>query len=237
MNIINPYRFGGSSTTLLDGLVSWWELEESSSTRVDSHGSTNLTDVNTVGSATGKIGTAAHFTGANNEELTNTAAPSGMWGGDKDWTISCWAYHDSTTFQVLMCLDGTLTSSSLTLDWMLYLVASKYRFYTSDGGFDYVEATTFGNISTATWNHIVAWHDSAAGSINICINDGATDTNSSIGTPTHKAGHDDIRLGRYGNSTSTMNGRIDEAAIWDRLLTADEITELYNSGDGIGYPG
>ena len=37
-------------------------------------------------------------------------------------------------------------------------------------------------------------------------------------------------------SNKWFNGDIDEFGIWGRILTADEITELWNSGSGITYP-
>jgi len=33
-----------------------------------------------------------------------------------------------------------------------------------------------------------------------------------------------------------FDGNIDEVGIWDRILTTDEITELYNAGAGLAYP-
>jgi hypothetical protein len=33
-----------------------------------------------------------------------------------------------------------------------------------------------------------------------------------------------------------VNGQIDEVAIWSRVLTSDERTELFNAGAGKFYP-
>lgn len=38
------------------------------------------------------------------------------------------------------------------------------------------------------------------------------------------------------NTAGFYKGIIDEPAIWDRVLTASEVTELYNSGSGKQYP-
>ena len=52
---------------LTDNLIAFWQLEEASGVRYDSEGSNNLTDNNTVTSATGVVGDAAQFTRSNSE--------------------------------------------------------------------------------------------------------------------------------------------------------------------------
>jgi hypothetical protein len=54
------------------GYAGVWHLEESSGTRVDSGGSNNLTDNNTVTSVAGQIGNSADFLGTNSEYLSGT---------------------------------------------------------------------------------------------------------------------------------------------------------------------
>jgi hypothetical protein len=61
---------GFRPTTLVNGLVSYWKLDEFSDgsfsvTRRDSFGSNHLTDENTVGSAISKVGDGADFKSAN----------------------------------------------------------------------------------------------------------------------------------------------------------------------------
>jgi hypothetical protein len=79
---------------LATGLVSYWELEESSGTRNDSHGSNNLTDVNTVGVATGIQGDAADFVRANTESLTITDASQTGLDITGDMSLSFWMNVD-----------------------------------------------------------------------------------------------------------------------------------------------
>jgi hypothetical protein len=43
----------------------------------------------------------------------------------------------------------------------------------------------------------------------------------------------DAFIGRYG--TNYTNGSIDQVGIWNRILTADEISTLYNLGEGLPY--
>ncbi len=80
---------------LLTDLKAHWKLNEASGARVDSHGSNDLTDNNTVTQVAGKIGNAAQFTAANSEWLSRgTDVDLGL-GADTDCTWAGWFYMDS----------------------------------------------------------------------------------------------------------------------------------------------
>lgn len=75
--------------------VAHWNLNESSGTRVDSVGSNDLTDNNTVGVDTGKFGNAAYFDILNSEYLSiNDNAALSM--GDVDFMLRAWIKLEST---------------------------------------------------------------------------------------------------------------------------------------------
>lgn len=84
--------------TLLDGLVSYWKLEEANGARVDSvvASGNDLTDNNTVTQAVGVLGNAAQFTAANSESLSH-ADNASLGTGDIDFTVASWVYFDSLT--------------------------------------------------------------------------------------------------------------------------------------------
>src|SRR5688572_29665368 len=78
-------------SALLTSLIAHWRLEETSDTRFDAHSTNHLTDNNTVASATGKLGTAASFTAANQESLA-IADNAALSMGDLDFTLAGWVY-------------------------------------------------------------------------------------------------------------------------------------------------
>jgi hypothetical protein len=39
-----------------------------------------------------------------------------------------------------------------------------------------------------------------------------------------------------GIATQLFKGKIDELGLWDRLLTSNEISTIYNNGNGLSYP-
>ena len=63
-----------NDSNLSTSLVSYWELEESSGTRTDSHGSNDLTAINTPGQGTGIQGNCLDVEETNQEGLTITDA-------------------------------------------------------------------------------------------------------------------------------------------------------------------
>src|SRR5438045_2871876 len=85
------FDFNPLSGTLLDSLVSHWTLNEASGTRVDSHGSNDLTDNNTVASTTGKLGDAANVVRNNVEWLSSSSGDFAL-SSTEDWSFSIWIY-------------------------------------------------------------------------------------------------------------------------------------------------
>jgi len=225
---------GAAASTLLDDLVSWWSLDEASGSRADSHGSNTLTDSNTVTQATGKVSTAGQFTKVNSEHLT-VPATHGLHGGDRDIAIVLWVYLDSDTTEGLVrCGTGGVAASH---DYILFHVGGatkRFEWDVAEGSsFNVLHSDNFGNTALATWYFVVCEYNASTNTSSIQVNNGTADTLGSITSPNLIGNEFD--LGRY--HSSWHDGRLDEVAFWSRLLTADEKTELYNSGLGIAYPG
>jgi len=228
----NVYQLS-SSSPLLTSLISYWALDETSGTRLDSHGSNHLTDNNTVTQNTGKIGNAAQFTSANSEFLS-VADNALLSTGDIDFTIAGWVYFDTIS------VDRPVAGKWLTAGNREYIVqldgtVNKIRLYVSNDGTATANVASSVVCTTATWYYFVAWHDSAGNTINIQVNNGTVDSTAhSTGVRDGTAG---LRLGNNQNTgTDYMNGRIDGLGFWKRILTSAERTNLYNSGSGLAYP-
>ena len=98
-------------------------------------------------------------------------------------------------------------------------------FYSS-GGNVAVTATTFGALKANTWYFVNTWHDSVNNIVGIAVNGISTTSAHTYGV--RGAAHPFV-IGGY-ETTGTMNGRIDEVAMWKRVLTADERQRLYEDG-------
>lgn len=208
-----------SASTLLDGLVSWWSLDEVSGTRVDSHGSNDLTDVNTVGSATGQQSNAADFVSANSERLEAGAAvvPS------PPFTLAFWMKADDAgvTQFIFQQVDSGGDAASRP-DVFLQSNQIKCR----------VAGVTFGTRSytVGVWHSVILTVD-ASNVASLYVDDQAAETS------THSVlGGTDFYIGSRGTG-NYFNGLVDEFAVAGRVWTADERAEYRNGGSGIGYPG
>lgn len=223
---------------LLDNLIAHWKLNESSGTRNDSHGANHLTDNNTVGSATGKLDGAAQFVAANSEYLSR-ADNADLSTGDVDFTLACWVYLDSKNDNQAILVKDSATAGDREYTLYYDLGVDRFVFVVfrpTDAAVN-LKADNFGAPSTGTWYFVTAWHDAAADQIGIAINAGTADTVASGGA-LQASGGAEFRLGAsaYSGFESYLDGRLDSASLWKRVLTAQERTDLYNSGNGLDYP-
>jgi hypothetical protein len=221
---------------LADDLISYWSLDEASGNALDAHGSNDLTDNNTVGTGTGKVGNARDFELSASETLS-IASNSSLQTGDIDFTLAAWVQFESQAGDGGVV--GKYGYDANTREYLVqYRVTQRYlAFLVSANGtaFSEVQASNFGTLSLATWYFVVAWHDATANTINIQVN------NSSPNSTSHSTGvlasSSLFRIGGVGNGSiiNYFDGLIDEVGFWKRVLTSDERTELYNSGAGRDY--
>ena len=226
---------------LVDNLVSYWKLDEASGIRNDAHASNNLTDNNTVGSATGIINNGADFEASNSESLSIADGSQSGLDITGDMTLSLWYKPES---QPATDTDNHLVSKSGDgSNQSYYLVhrdsggTTNLRFRISANGSAITSKEINQTFSNGTIYHIVVSYDASAGTAD-CYVDG-----SSIGTMTGFPtsifdGNGAFSLGAdnfNGSPRRFVDGIVDEVGIWNRTTTSGEASELYNSGNGLAY--
>ncbi len=224
-------------TGLAQDLVAYWQLDEASGVRDDLIGANHLTDVNTVGSATGKRNTAASFVAASSEELTAPDAPA-LSMGDIPFTLAAWVYLTSLpgTGAGRTIIEKYRTPLDSNDDWEYEVIydgtVARFSFQIGNGAGSSgsIKANSFGAASTGTWYLVVAWHDSVTNTINIQVNNGTVDSTSYTAGSYDSSGT--FRIGGQAHTAYFMDGRIDGVAIWNRILTSSERSDLYNAGAG-----
>lgn len=219
---------------LTDSLIAHWKLDEASGTRVDAHGANDLTDNNTVVAATGKIGDAADFERDNSEWLS-LSSNADVQTGNIDVTFAAWVKLESKPAGNMIILQKTTSTRG---EYFLAWIQASDRFGLDVfGSIDFgdpgsVVANNLGAPSTATWYFVVAWHDATANTLNIQVNNGTVDSVS------HTAGIY-VGAGEFQISDDVFDGfwdgLTDSTSMWKRVLTSDERTSLYNSGNGLDY--
>ncbi|MBI3335907.1 MAG: laminin G domain-containing protein [Candidatus Portnoybacteria bacterium] len=239
-------------------LISYWNLNEGSGTRFDCVGANDLADNATVTQATGVAGgnslgdnaTVTHnqglpwwtkarasgqFTSANSEYLS-IADNADVSTGTSDFTWAAWVLFDTDA-------DFGLINKSLSTgnqrEYFLDRLNSndRLRLCVSSDGTDHVcvQDSNFGATTTSTWYFVVGWADKAGDQIAIQTNNGTPTTASFTG-----AGFDSttpLNIGRDQDAGPYHNGRIQLVGFWKKVLTAQERTDLYNSGKANRYNG
>lgn len=218
---------------LTDDLISYWKLDEASGNRADSHGSNTLTDNNTVLAAAGKINDAADFESTNSEYLS-IADNASLSREGKSFSVTGW-FNNESGGPYIMHKVGSFPNFEFAIR-LAFNGAGNFlalELWDNGGSLDTVYATTFGALSTSTWYFFWCAVDLTNSLLKISINDGTVDT-AAI-TRSISAGTAAFEIGDYRQS-NFHDGLIDEVGLWDRVLTSGEITQLYNSGNGLAYP-
>ncbi len=214
---------------LIDNLVSYWKLEESSATRVDSHGTNDLASTAGVSGATGKLGNAALFDGetgylykADNADLST---------GDIDFTLQAWFYLSATGQWHSLITKGSGGGAEYSL---FVTPADKMRFEVVDGSGSATNVDDTTTLTAGTWYLAHAWHDAANNLIGVALNAGSATTGS--WTTGVRDGANEFRLGARSTNDLYLNGKLDAVGLWKRVLSSTERSQLYNAGAGLEYP-
>jgi len=232
--------FGPDNSFLSDGLVGFWKMDESG---VDAEGETitdysgngnsgtlygdNSTGDNGTGmdcTAAGKFGTGCDFDGTDDYARVDDNSELDL----SRVTMSAWIYPTNNSGR-RMAISKRTTSGS-----------GAYFIGTNSGTIEFFPGTADGTIHSSgqtaplnTWTHIAATYDGA--SIMIYKNGDQVKKVSLTGSMVNSAHPLDIGHGFVGTDYYFL-GKIDEARIYNRVLTPAEIQSLYNWAPGpVGY--
>jgi len=246
LGIINQQTLGGggSGDSLLSGLVSWFEMEEATGQhKIDSYvnNTTNVSQfIANLTQITGKVGFGTDFP---NGSSVHCQPPTGVPTGLNDWSVALWVNLNALTTDTMDHIISMTTSGvagNANDGWHI-----GYRAGAEDA-FDVTvrvgsvrnnaNASTFGTPSTGVWYFLYAYFDATAGQCGISINNGTIDTGTVTGTPNTQTAS--LNIGRWGYTGGFpfyLDGKLDEIGIWNRNLTTDELTWLYNAGSGRSF--
>lgn len=228
-----------SGSSLRIGLKGYWRLEEASGTRYDrSPSGFTLTANNSPGQAVGKVGNCATFASASAQSLSAASSNSLSFLLANPFSCHAWVkLTNNTATQIILGKEQLSTSRG----WNFGAVAGKLYFgldCASSVGMS-IQGTTI--ITNAAWHSVLLTYNgnSNTNGMNLYC-DGALETlsaRSKSGTITDIDNTGFFTIGNLtGYTTIYGNGMIDEVGVWNRVLTASEIVQLYTSGNGITHP-
>ncbi|MDD5026842.1 MAG: carbohydrate binding domain-containing protein, partial [Candidatus Peribacteraceae bacterium] len=156
------------------------------------------------------------------------------------FTLAGWVYLDSLGQDRFLVGKSDLLSTT-NIEYALWyrLSDGRFRFSVSSGAAGTgISATSFGAPSLSTWYFIVAKYDPSGQTISIQVNNGTVDSVACTHAVqnTNRAFIMGVDISSSGIPYDRFhNGRMDSFSFSSRLLTADEITWLYNAGNGRVY--
>lgn len=229
--------------SILDNLVAYWKLDESSGDAADSSGNSNtLFNGNTTAFATGKINNGADFERASSNYLRITDGAQTGLDLNSDFTMSFWWKPESFSNP------QTLISKYLTTgDQRGYLVFlqssdSTIRVAMSSGGTSGTtveKSIALGTFTNGTFYHFFIIYDKAAGTLDIYKDNTQLGTQQT-GMPTSIFNTNvDFQLGASGSNdvpSDPSDGILDEVGIWTRKFDSTDRSLVYNNGSGLSYP-
>lgn len=203
------------TSSLNVGLKAYWTMNETG-TMIDSiTGAYNVSG--TPALATGIINNSRDFTAK-----TGTLATASATLQQGSFTFNAWVYRAGTQF-------GEIFSSSDKFLWGSYN-NGKFAFY-ANGGSCTGWCQYSSSYPTSSWVMTTMVYNNNTGNITFYQN-GAFAGSFIESTGWIKT--NDIKIA--GNTVvGYWPGNIDELSIWNRTLTASEVTDLYNGGVGLTY--
>ena len=234
MFLINPYILGGGAVVnpLWDGLQAYYTADN---TPNDALGTYNGTLTNGATYGTGIISNGFSLDGVNDYiDLGNNLD----FDGSTPFSFSAWVYINTGTGikTIISKMSNVLPSTGYlffvnnrVLQVILRETASTNEIY------NYSSSTA---VPVTSWCHCMVTYDGSKNASgmklyvngilnNIIFTDNFTGSSSNTNS---------ANIGARFGSDFFMNGLVDEVGVWDRELSASEVTELYNSGAGKQYP-
>jgi len=208
---------------LTDNLLAYWKMDEASGSIIDAHGSNDgTTPDNPTYSQDGKIGTSIYFSGNDYFDIDGLASTT------QDYSFQFWlnSSHTYSSHANLMDFETTRFLCSIAA----FTDNSKMGFY--DGTTTYAIVTN--PVTDGNWHHIVYTFDDSESESLLYIDGGVPISTAYTGL--NIGGNVALGSTFTGTSGFSIELYIDEVGVWERVLSASEISELYNLGDGLAYP-
>lgn len=233
-----------SPSSLLSGIGAYWTLDNSGSYVDSAGGGYTLTKNGTVNTIAGIISNGASFT--NNTANTLSRADDDVFSAINSVSITFVAWVNlnvTNAYSGIIAKDNGATTGR---EYQLVYNANpaRWEFAVSTNSASYAKAVTPTVAhQTAVWYFLAAFIDNTnkvaklrQGTITELGDWGSSATFAGYGPDgTGTNGVAEFKIGIIGGSLPA-NASIDEVGYWQRVLTDQEITNVWNNGAGKTYP-
>ncbi|GAA2882278.1 hypothetical protein GCM10010524_13610 [Streptomyces mexicanus] len=214
----------------------WWKLDQTSGTHVtDASGSGNSAQATGVTWSDG----AANFAGTSGQQIA-TNGP--VLDTSASYTVSAWVKMSAlpTHNATVVAQTGTANSAFMLQYNYAHTSAplwSMEQTSTDASGTTFPAAYSTAKPTSGEWTQLVGVYDAATGAVKIYVN--GTLSGSGTNTAPWKAtGPLTIGQAKYaGNPTDLLPGAVSDVQVYQRALSATEVTSLYGKGRDGGTVG
>ncbi len=211
-----------SGTTLGNGLVGHWTFDGADTLSSITDKSGNSKNGYFYGGATstaktaGKLGQALRFNGSTNYINTPTISIA------SSISASAWVHSSNFDQNGMVILKGAVNEQ-----WELFFAADTNDLKWRGGGLSSVDCTPLP--TNNAWHHIVATQTGTAAIVYV---DGVVCNSNTVEAIAN--GSNGIAIGRFDDFGGSyyFNGMIDDVRLYNRVLSADEVKQLYRLGGG-----
>jgi hypothetical protein len=228
-------------SSLLYGLLAYWTLNDASIGKaVDSLGYNDLSVYGYTQDIPTKISKGLQGSLAVTTNILKKDTSAIYSGNTDQFAVSVWCRGDTSCTGAQRHWVLARCGFEVSAGYAFELQANKNSntflgaYYLIDTSFKIVTGTT--QIQQNTWYNVVLSADGIGQTVKLYVNgildqEGlALEKNIQIPTKEFKIGNG------YSGAVYSINGYIDEVGLWNRGLSASEVSTLYNLGQGLTYP-
>ena len=216
---------GTATATVLTqppGLVAYWNFNEGSGTTAsDSSGNGNTGTIYGATRTTGKISSALQFSGANQYVRGNKIV------NIPKATVEAWVYITSAPASSKLIAGFVNGLGSTREDKLLHITSGRRIGFTVWDGISDKTIISTSQIPLNTWTHVAGTADGTNARVYV---NGVEAGSIAAGNTEADYTVPDIFIGGSSASFGYFSGKIDEVKIYNRSLSASEITDEYLQG-------
>ena len=228
---------------LTSGLVGYWTMDgkdtvwtsSTAATTLDKSGNNNtgtLTSMTqSIATAAGKIGQGLRFDGTNDCVDAGLPASLDITGAV---TVSAWIKPNSSAFGKSIAAKSTVSGAQSTQQYHLYDVGTnRMGFAVGNTTAILLSQTASNAVPNGKWSHLVGMYN-GTDTTRFYLNGTQVDSDTSANFGALQQSGKNFNIGSTHGSTvcnaGYFNGSLDDVRVYNRALSAAEVTALYNLG-------
>jgi hypothetical protein len=215
-----------------NGLVGWWPFSGNANDESGNNYNGTVNGATLTTDRFGNVNSAYSFNGSS--DYIQVADATALRLSGTDYTISVWfneTYLVNTEHQAIISKRNPYTPPANLDGWLLYidvLTSPMGKVGIVPAGYPNTCAYTANPITLNNWVNIVEVYHSGTQIVETYMNGVLNNTTTGVSSPNNTTTLP-LYIGSDIESNSYFfNGKIDDIGIWNRALTYQEITDLYN---------